>query len=268
MTAPLQSLAGRGRLARAEALAVFPRVGGFPTAWVRFAGFPASPLSRSWSVLQGLMICSSGLIGCPPRLRPLASRLGPCRFPASHSRRQRALAKVDSLHELNFSLRAPDSFARPVHRQPTKGTAAVQAPLLRSLPLQRPNSEQPLDPRSRAVPRDLPQPLRSVLVVSHDLDGFIRSEPCPSFLRHPLMGFFPSGFPASLRAASSLTQPPLMAFFPATPAFYGDESDSPCSRAGPPGSYSCDTTASASFMVSHPPGTVTLLGLLLEASLP
>ena len=260
MTLPLQSIAGRGRLARAEASAVFPRVGGFPTSCARFAGFPASPLSRSWSVLQGLMVRSSGLIGYPLQLRPFASRLGPCRLPASHSRRQHALAKVGSLHELNFSLRALDSFARPVHRQPTKGTVAVQAPLLRSLPLQRSNSEQPLDPRSHAVRRDLPRPLRSVLVVSHDLDGLIRSEPCQSFLRHPLVGFFPSGLPASLRAKPSLTLPPLMAFLPAAPAFYGDESDSPCSRAGPPGFYSCDTTASASFMVSHPPGTVTLLG--------
>lgn len=65
---------------------------------------------------------------------------------------------------------------------------------MRSLPLQRPNSEQPLDPRFHAAHRDFPQSLRSVLAVSHDLDGFIRSEPRQSLLRHPLMGFFPSGF--------------------------------------------------------------------------
>ena len=34
------------------------------------------------------MARSSGLFGCPPRLRPSAPQPGPCRLPASHSRRR------------------------------------------------------------------------------------------------------------------------------------------------------------------------------------
>jgi len=67
------------------------------------------------------MTRSSGLIGCPPRLRPFASQRGPCRLPASHSRRQQALTKVGSLLELNLSLRALGAFARPLRRQPNEG---------------------------------------------------------------------------------------------------------------------------------------------------
>lgn len=87
------------------------------------------------------MTRSSGLIGCPPRLRPFASRLGPCRISASHSQSQQLLTSVCSLLELNLSLRVPSSFALSVPCSPTKVARSSQTPLLRSLPLQRSQAE-------------------------------------------------------------------------------------------------------------------------------
>ena len=143
--------------------------------------------------------------------------------------------------ELDLSLRAPSLSPGLPAASPTKGAAAVQAPLLRSLPLQRLRIE------ASTYRGRLPQPLRSALAVSHDLDGLLRFDPFRGLPRIPLMGFFPPGlFPSHRgprRLRHNLPSWPSSQLLPPSRGRVA----SPCYCAGPPGSYSCDSTVSASF---------------------
>lgn len=168
------------------------------------------------------MTRSSGLIGCPPRLRPFASRLGPCRISASHSQSQQLLTSVCSLLELNLSLRVPSSFALSVPCSPTKVARSSQTPLLRSLPLQRSQAEatgglalscpSAATFHSHSVP---PSPFLTTSTASY------ASTPLEVSLESHSWGFSLQGSPASLRTQSSLTSPSLLTFLASAPAFTG-----------------------------------------------
>lgn len=73
--------------------------------------------------------------------------------------------------------------ARPTDHR-TRVVVDERAPLMGFLPLQRIDTERPLHAA-------LPQPLRSVLAVSHSLDGLLHSASSRDLPRVPLMGFLP-----------------------------------------------------------------------------
>ena len=160
---------------------------------------------------------------------------------------------VCSLHELNFSLRALSFLPGLSVASPMKGAAFAQAPLLRSLSLQR-------LPIEASTYRDLPQPLRSALAVSHDLDVLLRSDPFRSLPRIPLMGFFPPRLFPNHRGPRRLRH--------RLPSWPSSRSLPPSTGASCLALLPCRASRVLllrldrirQLLVSHTPGTVTLLG--------
>ena len=144
------------------------------------ASLPATRLSRSSCVLQGLTPRKVVVhwFTTPTSTFSLATWLLPSSLPKLLEE-----SRTTSPLGLHPPSKLAYGLARPTDHR-TRVVVDERAPLLGFLPLQRIDAERPLDAA-------LPQPLRSVLAVSHSLDGLLHSVPSRGLPRVPLMGFLP-----------------------------------------------------------------------------
>jgi len=122
---PLQRFTGHRPLGRPKPTLQSLHQVRFLAALAHGTGLPIPPLSRSLSVLQGMTSRSSDLLVAAPvptfslSARPLPSSREPLPVPTMPT-------PVDSLHELNHSLRAPGFPPGPIPACPARGPASTE----------------------------------------------------------------------------------------------------------------------------------------------
>lgn len=207
------------------------------------------------------MARSSGLFGCPPQLRPSASQPGPCRLPASHSRRRQCRLQFAPFMNLTSpsELRAfRPACPPPTHkggRRRTSSSLEVSSP---SAPENR-SVHLPRLYLSRYVP---PSPFHTTSTVYS-----APTRPKVSLGFHS-WGFLPFRVtPVSLRVPPSPTQPPLMTL-PRLLLPYQGRVAPPCCLGVSPGSHSCEPTVSANFRFPFRRGSTPSWAFFCGASLP